>query len=72
VTLSLSGPATITPQPDGSVTILGHGVGAGTLLLPDGSVTLAWTAGQASLSPTGGANVLLHGTLKLDICAALA
>jgi hypothetical protein len=71
VSLNIAGPATITEAPDGSVTIIGRGVGAGPFQTPNG-VTLAYAAGPVSVSPTGDPYVLLHGTIRLDICAALA
>ncbi len=71
VTLNVSGPAFITPT-DGSVMIVGHGTGAGPILLPDGTVTLAYAPGSVTIDPSGGPTVLNHGTIILDICAALA
>ena len=71
VTVSIAGPAFITPT-DGSVMIVGHGTGAGPLLLPDGTVTLAYAPGSVTIDPSGGPTVLNHGTIILDICAALA
>jgi hypothetical protein len=71
VTLNISGPATITPT-GGSVMIVGRGGGVGALLLPDGRVTLAYTAGVVTLDPSGGPGVLDHGTIRLDICSSLA
>jgi hypothetical protein len=71
VSLNISGPATVTEAPDGSVTIIGRGTGAGPFQTPNG-VTLAYAAGPVAVSPTGDPYVLLHGTIRLDICAALA
>jgi hypothetical protein len=71
LTLNISGPATVTPTAD-SVIITGHGVGAGPIQLPDGSVTLAYAPGSVSIDPDTGVVTLLHGTIRLDICAALA
>jgi hypothetical protein len=51
-------------------TAYGNGVGAGDVLLPDGEVTIAYSAGMTDLS--GPVGVLVHGTVLLDICAALA
>jgi hypothetical protein len=65
VSLNISGPATI----DGE-SVIGHGVGAGPTLLPNGQTTLAYNAGTVDISgPTG---VIIHGHMLLDICAALA
>ena len=71
VTLNISGPVTVIPAGN-AVMIVGRGVGAGPFLLPDGSTTLAYAAGPATVDPTGGPAVLKHGTFLLDICAALA
>jgi hypothetical protein len=65
VTLNIAGPATITSE-----SVLGHGVGAGPTLLPNGQTTLAYNAGTVDIS--GPAGVILHGHMLLDICAALA
>jgi hypothetical protein len=70
LSLNISGPATITSAADGSTSIVGHGVGVGPVLTPNG-VTLGYLAGTVSISTTGPV-VLLHGTLLLDLCAALA
>src|SRR4051812_7965986 len=43
VTLNISGPATITAT-GSSVTIVGHGLGAGPVSAPDGGVTLGYLA----------------------------
>jgi len=71
LTFNISGPATITPTAD-SVIIAGHGAGAGPIQLPDGSVTLAYAPGSVSIDPNTGIATLLHGTVIVDICAALA
>jgi len=71
VSLNISGPTTVTEAPDGSVTIIGRGTGAGPFQTSNG-VTLAYAAGPVAVSPTGGPAVPLHGTIILDICAALA
>jgi hypothetical protein len=65
VSLNISGPATI----DGE-SVIGHGVGAGPTLLPNGQTTLAYNAGTVDIS--GPAGVIIHGHMLLDICAALA
>jgi hypothetical protein len=71
ITRNISGPVKITPLADGSVLVIGHGVGAGPLTNgPNGSM-LALVAGMVNLNPDGTAT-LLHGTVLLDICAALA
>lgn len=71
ISLNISGPGTVTVS-KGSVLILGHGVGAGPLVTPNGLV-LSYTAGQVdiSTSPTL-EGVLVHGTALLDICTAVA
>ena len=71
VSLNISGPTTVTEAPDGSVTIIGRGTGAGPFQTSSG-VTLAYAAGPVAVSPTGDPAVMLHGTILLDICAALA
>jgi hypothetical protein len=71
VTLNISGPATITIT-DSSVTVVGHGLGAGPLSTPGGGVTLAYDTGLATIDPNTGVATLTHGTVFLDICAALA
>jgi hypothetical protein len=65
VTLNIAGPATITGE-----SVIGHGVGAGPTLLPNGQTTLAYNAGVVDIS--GAAGVIIHGHVLLDICAALA
>ena len=65
VSLNISGPGMIRGE-----TVVGHGIGAGPTLLPDGRVTLAQNAGQIDIS--GPAGVIEHGHMLLDICAALA
>lgn len=71
ISLNISGPGTVTVS-GGSVFILGHGVGAGPLVTPNGLV-LSYTTGlvDISTSPTL-EGVLVHGTDLLDICAALS
>jgi hypothetical protein len=66
VSLNVSGPTKISP----SGTVIGHGVGIGPAVLPDGSVTLAYTAGVADVTTQPA--TLLHGHVLLDVCAALA
>ena len=66
VSLNISGPATIYPNG----VVIGHGVGVGPVLLPNGQVTLGYSAGVVDI--TTGTAVPLHGHLLLDICAALA
>jgi hypothetical protein len=63
VSLNIAGPATITGE-----SVIGHGVGAGPTLLPDGQITLAYNAGTVDVL----AGVIIHGHMLLDICAALA
>jgi hypothetical protein len=65
VSLNIAGPATITSE-----SVVGHGVGVGPTLLPNGQTTLAYNAGTVDIS--GPAGVIVHGHLLLDICAALA
>jgi hypothetical protein len=65
ITLNVPGPATITGE-----SVIGHGVGAGPTLLPNGQTTLAYNAGTVDIS--GPAGVIIHGHVLLDICAALA
>jgi hypothetical protein len=71
VTVNISGPVMITPNSDGSVTISGRGVGAGPMTTPNG-LTLGYAAGPVTINPQNGIATLEHGTLRLDICAALA
>ena len=66
VSLNVSGPTKISP----SGTVIGLGVGIGPTALPDGSVTLAYTAGVADVTTQPA--TLLHGHVLLDVCAALA
>ena len=68
ITLNSSAQATITAS--GAITI--HGVSFGELLTPTGPVLVqvAGTVSVVSLSPPQG--VLEHGTVLLNICAALA
>jgi hypothetical protein len=68
ITLNSSGPGTITAS--GMITI--HGVSFGELLTSTGPVLVqaAGTVSVVSLSPPQG--VLEHGTVLLNICAALA
>jgi len=71
VSLNISGPGRVTVS-GGSVFVLGHGVGAGPLVTPNGLV-LSYTAGQVDISTSPILEgVLVHGTDLLDICAALA
>jgi hypothetical protein len=71
ITLNISGPARATVS-DGSVFIVGHGVGFGPLVTPNGLV-LSYTAGVVSVSTSPTLEgVLEHGTVRLNICAALA
>jgi hypothetical protein len=65
ITLNIAGPATITGE-----SAIGHGVGVGPTLLPNGQTTLAYNAGSVDIS--GPAGVIIHGHMLLDICAALA
>jgi hypothetical protein len=65
VSRRIAGPVFITP--DG--TIIGRGVGAGPLITPGGTI-LAFAAGPA-LATASGASILQHGTILLDVCAAL-
>jgi hypothetical protein len=51
-------------------TILGRGIGGGPLITPEGTI-LGFAAGPALATPSG-ASVLQHGTILLDVCAALA
>jgi hypothetical protein len=71
VTLNISGPATITATAS-SVTVVGHGLGAGPVNTPGGGITLGYQAGLVSIDPNTGVGTLEHGTFLLDICAALA
>ena len=64
VSLNIAGPAMIRGD-----TVIGHGVGAGPVLLPNGMTTLAYMAGQVDIS--GPVGMPLHGHMLLDICAAL-
>jgi hypothetical protein len=70
VTLNISGPATITAT-GSSVTIVGHGLGAGPASTAN-RVTLAYMTGQVSIDPDTGVATLEHGHFLLDIWAALA
>ena len=65
VALNIAGPATISGE-----SVIGHGVGAGPTLLPNGQTTLAYNAGVVDIS--GPVAVIVHGHVLLDICAALA
>jgi hypothetical protein len=67
ITLNSSGPGTITAS--GAITI--HGVSFGELLTSTGPVLVhaAGTVSVVSFSPPQG--VLEHGTVLLNICAAL-
>jgi len=68
VSLNIAGPTMISP----SGTVIGHGVGAGPILLPNGELTFGYAAGGVDIDFTIGAAVLVHGHLLLDICDALA
>jgi hypothetical protein len=71
VTLNVSGPGTVTVS-NGSVLILARGVSFGPLLTPNGLV-LSYVAGVVSAVTTPTLEgVLEHGTVLLNICAALA
>jgi hypothetical protein len=63
--LNISGPAMLRGD-----SVIGHGIGAGPTLLPDGRVTFAENAGQIDIS--GPLGVLEHGHMLLDVCAALS
>lgn len=69
VTVNIAGPVTITPTSSG-VTVVGRGVGAGPVETPNG-VTIGYAAGPVEINPFTGIATLQHGTLRLDICAAL-
>jgi hypothetical protein len=69
ISLNIAGPVFIQPQ-DGSVTVVGRGVGAGPVITSSG-LTLAYLAGPVSIDDSGQA-VLVHGTIRLDICQALS
>jgi hypothetical protein len=71
LTVNISGPVTVTPTSGGSIMIVGRGVGAGPIETPNG-VTIGYAAGPVTINPDSGIAVLEHGTLRLDICAALA
>jgi hypothetical protein len=71
VGINISGPIQVTLN-GASVTIEGRGVGAGPTLLPDGSVTIGYTAGPTSIDPATSVATLQHGRFLLDVCAALA
>jgi hypothetical protein len=73
-TLSANGKTINVAVPGPLIAITGHavyglGVGAGPVQLPSGQITFVVVAGQVDLSafPT-----LVHGTVLLDVCAALA
>jgi hypothetical protein len=71
ITLNISGPAKATVS-DGSAFIVGHGVGFGPTVTPNGLV-LMYTAGVVSISTSPTLEgVLEHGTVLLNICTALA
>jgi hypothetical protein len=65
VSLNIAGPAMFRGD-----TAVGDGVGVGPVLLPNGTKTLAYSAGQVGDITTVG--VPLHGHMLLDICVALA
>jgi len=71
VSFNVSGPEFITFNPDGSVTLIGRGVGFGPTQTANG-VTLAYNAGVVSIDPATGIATIEHGTTLLDVCAALA
>jgi hypothetical protein len=71
VSANISGPVTVTPTSDGSVTIVGRGVGGGPLMTADG-VTIGLGAGPVATDPETGIGALIHGAFRLDICEALA
>jgi hypothetical protein len=71
VSRNISGPAMITTNPDGSVTFRGQGVSGGVLQTASG-LTLAVFAGPISVSPTTGFPTLVHGTILVNLCDALA
>ena len=66
VTFHISGPVFIAA--DG--TIIGRGTGGGPVLTPNGAI-LAFAAGPALVTASGAA-MLEHGTILLNVCAALA
>jgi hypothetical protein len=66
VTFHASGPVFIAA--DG--TVVGRGTGAGPVIRPEGTI-LAFAAGPALITSSGAA-ILQHGTILLDVCAALA
>ena len=68
LSLNIAGPTMISP----AGTVIGHGVGAGPILLPNGDLTFGYGTGEFDVDFTIGAAVLVHGHLLLDICAALA
>jgi hypothetical protein len=74
-TLSANGKTVTVNIPGPFIAISGHtaiGLGLGLLpgiLLPDGRVTFAYVAGVVDES---GFPTLVHGTVKLDVCEALA
>jgi hypothetical protein len=71
VSLNVSGPSFITFNPDGSMTIVGRGVGFGPTQTANG-VTLAYNAGVVSIDPATGVATIEHGTTLFDACMALA
>jgi hypothetical protein len=71
ITLPIPGPATIVPLADGSVAVTGRGVGAGPLTNGPNGLTLAYIAGTVTIN-SDGTVTQQHGTVLLDICAALA
>jgi hypothetical protein len=66
VSRHIAGPVFISP----GGTIIGRGVGGGPLITPEGTI-LGFAAGPALVTPSG-ASTLQHGTILLDVCAALA
>jgi hypothetical protein len=71
LTLDISGPGKLTIS-NGSALFIGHGVGAGPLVTPNG-VILAYAAGRVTISTTPTLSAtLLNGHVLLNICDALA
>jgi hypothetical protein len=66
VSRHIAGPVFISP----GGTIIGRGVGGGPLITAEGTI-LGFAAGPALVTASG-ASTLQHGTILLDVCAALA
>jgi hypothetical protein len=66
VTVNASGPLIVTS----GHTLFGQGITVGPIQLPDGRLTIATVAGTEDDSTFPA--VLVHGTVLLDICAALS